>query len=189
MIRDVYGVPLAAVIRKRLIPPPDNEDMAFGLRHSKYLSHDDKMIERAPILDSKEYDRTATDKNLEKTGPFDPRYRAACILVWKIVKGCIVTNNKLNLQVKQYNRATDARSAYFAIESFMLGNDHSSSLISAAEQGLRDTTYTTNVKNWNIEDYVSKHMEFHSTLNDQQALGTYSGMYKNQKVDKFLDGL
>ena len=65
----------------------------------------------------------------------------------------------------------------------------SSSLISAAEQGLRDTTYTTNVKNWKIEDYVSKHMEFHSTLNDHQALGTYSGMYENQKVDKFLDGL
>ena len=33
MICDVNGVPLAAVIRKSLIPPPDNEDMAFGLRH------------------------------------------------------------------------------------------------------------------------------------------------------------
>ena len=32
-------------------------------------------------------------------------------------------------------------------------------------------------------------MEFHSTLNDQQTLGTYSGMFENQKVDKFLDGL
>ena len=62
-------------------------------------------------------------------------------------------------------------------------------LISAAEQGLRDTTYTSNVKNWKIEDYVSKHMEFHSTLNDQQALVTYSGMFEKQKVDKFIDGL
>ena len=88
------------------------------------------MIERAPILDSKEYDRTATDKYLEKTGPFDPRYRSACSLVWTIVKGCIGKNNKLNLQVKQYNRATDGRSAYFEIERFMLGNDHSSSLVS-----------------------------------------------------------
>ena len=78
----------------------------------------------------------------------------------------IGTNNKLNLRVNQYNRATDGRSAYFAIESFMIGKDHNSSLISAAEQGLRDTTYTTNVNNWKIEDYVSKHMEFHSTLND-----------------------
>ena len=101
MIRDVNGVPLAAVIRKRLIPPPENEDTAFGLQHSIYSSHDDEMIERAPILDSKEYDRTATDKNLEKTGPFDPRYRAACSLVWTIVKGCIGTNNKLNFQLKQ----------------------------------------------------------------------------------------
>ena len=98
MIRDINGVPLAAVIRKRLIPPPDNEDMAFGLRHSKYISHDDEMIERAPILDRKEYDRTATNKNLEKTGPFDPRYRAARSLVWTIIKVCIGTNNKLNLQ-------------------------------------------------------------------------------------------
>ena len=54
MIRDINGVPLAAVIHKRLIPPPDNKDMSFGLRHSKYISHDDEMIERAPILDSKE---------------------------------------------------------------------------------------------------------------------------------------
>ena len=51
MIRDANGAPLAAVIRKRLIPLSDNEDMAFGLQCSKYLSHDDEMIERAPILD------------------------------------------------------------------------------------------------------------------------------------------
>ena len=85
--------------------------MAFGPRHSKYISRDDEMIERAPILDSKEYDRTATDKNLEKTGPFDPRYMAARSLVWTTIKGCIGTNNKLNLQLKQYNRATDGRIA------------------------------------------------------------------------------
>ena len=30
-IRDANGVPLAAVIRKRLIPLPDSEDIAFGL--------------------------------------------------------------------------------------------------------------------------------------------------------------
>ena len=91
---------------------------------------------------------------------------AARSLVWTVIKGCIGTNNKLNLQLKQFNNTTDGHSAYFAIESFMLGNDHSSSLISASEQGLRDTTYTSNVKNWNIEEYVSKHMEFHSTLDD-----------------------
>ena len=87
MIRNVNGVPLAGLICKRLIPPPDNEDMAFGLRHSKYISHDDEMIKHAPILDREEYERNATDKNLEKTGPFDPRYRDARSLVWTIIKG------------------------------------------------------------------------------------------------------
>ena len=62
----------------------------------------------------------------------------------------------------------------------MLVNDHASSLISAAEQGQRDTTFTANGKNWKIEDYVSKHMEFHSTLNDQQERGKYSGMYEKK---------
>ena len=33
MIRNAYGVPLGAVIHKRLIPLPDTEDMDFGLQH------------------------------------------------------------------------------------------------------------------------------------------------------------
>ena len=53
MIRNANGVPLAAVIRKHLIPLLGNEDMAFGLQHSKYITHDNEMIERAPILDRK----------------------------------------------------------------------------------------------------------------------------------------
>ena len=73
MICDANGVPLAAVIRKRIIPRPDSDDISFCLKHSEYVSHDDEMIERAPILDRKAYDQDATEKVLEKTGPFDPR--------------------------------------------------------------------------------------------------------------------
>ena len=90
------------------------------------------MIERAPILDRKTFYRYATDKVLEKTGPFDPRYLAARSLVWTIIKGCIGSKNKINLQLKHFNKTTDGRSPYFSIEAFLLGNDHSSSLISAA---------------------------------------------------------
>ena len=100
MIRDANGVPLSAVIRKRLIPLPDSEDIAFGLQHSEYVSHDDEMIERAPIFDRDKYDRNATNTDLKKTGPIDPRYMAAFSLVWTVIKGCIGTNYKLNLQLK-----------------------------------------------------------------------------------------
>ena len=56
MIRDANGAPLAAVIRKRIIPRPDSDDIAFGLQHSEYASRGDEMIEPAPILDRKTYD-------------------------------------------------------------------------------------------------------------------------------------
>ena len=34
MIRDDYGVPLAAVIRKRIVPRTDSDDIALGLHYS-----------------------------------------------------------------------------------------------------------------------------------------------------------
>ena len=52
MIRDANGAPLAAVIRKRLITLPENEDMAFGLQHLKYISHDDERIGARSIISS-----------------------------------------------------------------------------------------------------------------------------------------
>ena len=62
MIRDANCVPLAAVIHKHIVPRLDSDDIAFGLQYSEYASHDDEMIERAPILDRKTFDRDATDK-------------------------------------------------------------------------------------------------------------------------------
>ena len=111
MIRDANGVPLAAVICNRIIPRPGSDDIAFCLQHSEYVSHDDEMIERALILDRKTYYQTATNKALEKKGPFDPRYLAARSLVWTVIKGCIGSNNKLNLQLKQFHKTTDGSSA------------------------------------------------------------------------------
>ena len=144
MICDANGGPLAAVIRKHMVPRPDSDDIAFGLQYSEYASHDDEMIERAPILDRDTFDRGTTDKELEKSGPFDPRYLSARNQVWTIIKGCIGSNNKVNLQLKRFNKTTDGRGAYFALEAFLLGNDHTSSIVNTAEKGLRGTTFTTN---------------------------------------------
>ena len=64
MIRDANGIPLAAVIHKRIIPRPDSDDIAFVLQLSEYAPNDNKMIERAPILDRKTLYQDATDKVL-----------------------------------------------------------------------------------------------------------------------------
>ena len=114
---------------------------------------------------------------------------AACSHVWTIIKGCIGSDNKINLQLKRFNKTTDGCGAYFSIEAFLLGNDHASSLIRAAEKGLRETTFTKNVRNWSIEDYITKHVEFYSVIDEQKALGTHPGMYENRRVDLLLDGM
>ena len=41
MICDANGVPLAAVICKRIFPRTDSDDIAFGLQYSEYASRDD----------------------------------------------------------------------------------------------------------------------------------------------------
>ena len=109
--------------------------------------------------------------------------------IWNVIKGCIGSNNKLNLQLKRFNKTTDGRGAYFAIEAFLLGNDHASSLISATEKGMRGTTFTTNLRNWRIEDYITKNIELYSVIDDQKALGIHQGMFENRRVDLLLDGL
>ena len=103
--------------------------------------------------------------------------------------GCIGSNNKFNLQLKRFNKSTDGRGDYFSIEAFLLGNDHASSLISATEKLLRETTFTTNVRNWRIEDYITKPIEFYSVIDDHRALGTNPGMYDIQRVVLLLDGM
>ena len=137
------------------------------------------MIERAPIINQETFDQNSTGKELEKTGPFDPRYLAACSHVWTVIKVCIGSKNKLNLQLKRFNKTTDGRGAYFAMEAFLLGNDHASSLISTAEKGLGETTFTTNVRNWRIEDYITKNIDLYSILDYQNELGTHKGMFEN----------
>ena len=114
---------------------------------------------------------------------------AACSHVWTVIKVCIGYNNNLNLQLKPFNKTTDGRGAYFALEAFLLGNDLTSSLISAAEKGLRETTFTTNFRNWRIEDYITKHIQFLSVLAGQAVLGHYPCMYEKRRVDLLLDGL
>ena len=147
------------------------------------------MINSAPIINHETFDRNTMDKELEKTGPFDPRYLVAHSLVWNVIKGCIGTNNKLNIQLKQFNKTTDGCGAYFAIEAFLLVNDHASSLISAAEKVLRETPFTKNVRNWRIEEYITKHIELYSILDDQKTLGTHKGMFEKRWVYLLLDGL
>jgi len=68
-------------------------------------------------------------------------------------------NNKLSLQIKQWTKSTDGRTAYFAIETFLLGNEHATSQINTAEKSLATTAFQHNKKGRRIEDYVTMHIQ------------------------------
>ena len=126
---------------------------------------------------------------MDKSGTFDLHYLAARNQVWTIIEGCIGSNNKLDLQLKRFSKTTDGRGAYFSLEAFLLGNDHTYSLVNAAEKGLSETSFTKNVRNWSIEDYITKHIQLFSVLADKAALGHHPGMFEKQRVEILLDGL
>ena len=49
-MRGVSGIPLLYVVRLQVEPPDEDEDPTVGEADSPYLTHDDEMIARAPIL-------------------------------------------------------------------------------------------------------------------------------------------
>ena len=44
----------------------------------------------------------------------------------------------------------------------------------------------THGRNWRIEDYITKHIQFFSVLANQAALGHHPGMFEKQRVDLLL---
>ena len=127
--------------------------------------------------------------DLEKSGPFDPRHLAARTQVWKIIRQCIGTNTKMNLQIKEFAKSTDGRAKYIAIESFLLGSEHANNMINKAEKILSTTTFTQNAKNWKIEDYVTKHVQAYSIIREQHDLGNHADMHERCRGDLFLAGV
>ena len=109
--------------------------------------------------------------------------------MWKIIKRCIGTNNKLSLQRKQWTKSTDGRAAFLALETFLLGNEYATSQINAAGKLLATTTFQHNKKGFIIEDYVITHIQGYATIHEQQELGNHAGMHERCRVDLLLDGV
>ena len=49
------------------------------------------------------------------------------------------------------------------------------------------TTFESNVKGWKIGDYVTRHIQFYTSIQEQQELGNHAGMKEYRRVDLLLD--
>jgi hypothetical protein len=68
-MRCVTGVPLLRVVRDELLPGDEDCDSPCGTSDSDYLTIDDEMIDRAPIIIPDEELLLENEEEQEKTGP------------------------------------------------------------------------------------------------------------------------
>ena len=83
-MRGMSGIPLLYVVRPEVEPPDEDEDPTVGEADSPYLTHDDEMIARAPILLDR--DRCTGDVDQwDVTGPFNNTYLQDRKKVWVVL--------------------------------------------------------------------------------------------------------
>ncbi len=96
-MRGIAGHPLSYVPRPNL-KGPNNADIddktedppPFGQPGSPYVSINDKLCRRAPILrtDLTHLQLTASPETLESDGPFEPSFLANMVTVYNVIHAC-----------------------------------------------------------------------------------------------------
>ena len=185
-MRGVTGIPLLYVVRKDLEPPDEDRDPTVGESDSPYLTHDDEMIARAPII----LDRDRCVGEIEQwdvTGPFNNTYLQDRKKVW-VVLHTIFNGTYLYVHMKKFRQQNNGRGAYFALKEFLLGKDHVSRMVREMEASLKGFVYRGEGRRYGFAKYRTNHVEQHDIAESLVEFG-YPGLSQDQKVTYFLDGI
>ena len=186
LLRTADGVKLSYVVRERLIP---DDGQVFNHADSPYESYDDEMTKRYPIIAGElGFDSTQTEAQmavLEKDGPFAAKYVRDRAVVYDLLKesfdGLDVWNHATG-----FKRKKDGRGAFLSIFRFLLGHDHSKSVIEKAEADIKKLSYTGEEKNWNLSKHITKFKGLVSILKNMEEKQLYRGVNDDKLVDWFL---
>ena len=186
-IRGVDDIPLTQVVRADVQPPPADEDPACGEDESRYLTHDDEIIARAPILRDPE-SCTGEESTWDVTGPFCPTYLQNRKKVWEILK-VLCFGTFLYVHIKKYRTDHNGRGAWFALKEFLMGKDHVARMVREMQHELKTLTYKgEGRRGQNFQRFRTSHVEQHDIAVDLQQYG-FPGLSEDQKVNYFLDGI
>jgi hypothetical protein len=125
----VTGVPLSYVIRVTLfLLKDDDDDPAFGVEDSKYISIGMEMIACAPIL-SDDVDIGDKDtSDLEANGPFVPTFPVDSKKVWVILLACFGLSSVWQY-VKKYANQQNGRHAWHTLHDHFFGGDKVNTMV------------------------------------------------------------
>jgi hypothetical protein len=186
-MRGVTGIPLLRVVRQPLIPEDADDDPRTGTPDSEYLTLDDEMTARAPIILEDEENIVDDDEEQEKAGPFDPVFLQDRKKVWTIL--CAICHGShLYVHIKRFRVKTDGRGAWFSLKDFLLGKDHVARTVRELETTLKTLSYKGEGRRFNFAKYRTAHTEQHD-IAESLMEHDFPGLSMDQKIQYFLDGI
>ncbi len=176
-IRGASGVPLAYVVRARLVPEDQYADPGWGEEDSDYTTIDDELIARAPILDEDVI--YPDDDEHEEDGTFHPKFIVDMRRVWTILLTAFGASQPWKL-VKKHGRNQNGRKAWRTLHDHFFGGDKCLGLYQAALTRLNNYRYEQDRKNFTFTKYLTNH------VNEHHILDTLHSDYKQQAVPEVL---
>eukprot|EP00804_Cyclotella_cryptica_P003089 CCRYP_006074-RA/>CCRYP_006074-RA protein AED:0.29 eAED:0.04 QI:0/0/0/0.75/0.33/0.5/4/0/1079 len=142
--RGVNDVPLSYVVRIALAPKPVLTNPA-----TNYLTLDEEMIARAPILVP---GTAGVIADLEVNGPFTESFMTDRTTAWDKI-AVLFQNHEAWTYAKPARRTRNGRAGFFGVYNHFLGPNNVDHMASKAERRLRDVNYHGEKRNWTFEKY------------------------------------
>jgi hypothetical protein len=164
-------------------PPP------FGQPGSPYVSIDNELCRRAPILctDLTHSQLSTRLETLESDRPFEPSFLANMVMVYNDLHACW---GKLSLwnHVKKFGKTKNGEQVYRTLHTLLLGGQGVVSTGSAIVTKLQSFRYEGDCKNFNLDKYMNLHVEQHNQHADLQEYEV-APLAENLKTLWFQDGI
>ncbi|MBM3917828.1 MAG: hypothetical protein FJ349_09525 [Sphingomonadales bacterium] len=191
-MRGVSKVPLAYVIRTRILPPDSGgqtPNLPYGYVDSPYASHEDEMIQRAPILaeNREEWHNLRNLETLEDTGARHLTFNADNRTVFQVLFS-YWGRNPAWTNVRSFTRQTDGRAAYRALYRYFFGTNSVQTQTKSVLSNLSSFKYDECRKNFTFETYVLKHIEQHNLHNELVEHGA-DPLNEDMKIHYFQSGI
>jgi hypothetical protein len=195
-MQGIAGHPLSYVPHSNLKGPNnaniDNETKdppPFDHPGSPYFLIDGELCRQAPILhsDLTPSQLAASLETLESDGPFEPRFLADMVVIYKVLHACCGKSSWWN-HVKKFSKTKNGRQVYRTLHTLLLGGQRVVSTGSAIVTKLQSFRYEGDHKNFNFDKYMKLHIEQLNQHADLQEYGV-APLAENLKTLWLQDGI
>jgi hypothetical protein len=165
--------PLLYLCRAKENPPDGRDDPT-----SNYKSLREELVVRCPMW---------VDWDADEPFLRPAYYEIENMKLWETLHKVFQPTSSYQY-MKMYAKAKDGRGAYLALKSQYLGPNNANNMAQATTTKLDQLKYTGENRRWNMQRYVTAHVECFNILDGLKEHG-FSGMDEATRVRKFVAGI